>query len=171
MINNKYELFKQQGDTIVEVLMAIVILSMVLAGAYSLTNRAQRLNRTSYERTEISNQMSEQAEFLRGARTQNTPLWQSFLSGGYETTGNPDYDNCWPSPGSSPFYVDNSGSIQPYSTASPAVDAYPSDIYKIWVEAYSGSSGELVQFHVRGCWEGIGSSPEQRAVIYLSVKK
>lgn len=153
---------QQSGDTLVEVLLATVILSVVLAAAFALTNRATRLNQTAVERTTATNLMREQIEIIRGARTNDTLLWSSIPK---SSSTPPDYTDCKPT--TSGFYVTaNSDSTSPF-TARGNADAYD-DLFDVWVEAYKPSGeDEYIDFHVRACWEGIGGEHEQRAALVL----
>lgn len=62
----KLRLSNQKGDTIVEVLICIAILSLILAAAYSLTTRSQAANLQAQERGIASNLVDRQLELLRG---------------------------------------------------------------------------------------------------------
>lgn len=164
----------QRGDTLVEVLLATVIISVVIAGAYALTNRATRLNQTSLERTTASNLMRQQLELIRGARSAgaNTEVWDAIVngSGSKVTTVAPVYATCSPTTGSRPFTINpntnftNAGDVLTYSGSTAPVNG----LYRLWAEAYrpNANSG-YVDFHVRVCWEGIGGEVEQRSALVM----
>lgn len=57
---------RQAGDTIVEVLIAIAVVSGVLGITYSIMNRNQMIVRTNQERTEASKLAQQQIEMLKG---------------------------------------------------------------------------------------------------------
>lgn len=165
----------QSGDTIIEVLLATVIISSVLAASYALTNRATRLNQTAVERTTVSNLMREQVEIIRSARTSGAdhPLWLDVIS--KLSTASPNYGNCEPSSGVSAFYVTaSSSSTSIFNLGPPVADAHD-DLFSIWVEAYDrstpGISGRYVDLHVRACWEGIGGEAEQRSAIVMRLAR
>lgn len=61
------------GDTIVEVLIAIAIVSLVLGGAYVSTNRSFQTTRTAQERGEALKLAESQVEAIRQALEQNSP--------------------------------------------------------------------------------------------------
>lgn len=161
----------QRGDTIVEVLLATVIVSAVMAAAFSLTNRATRLNQTSVERTTVANLMREQVELVRGARTaagnDSNPIWDSVLTAA--STGSPSYltdQPCEPT-NDDAFYISTSNTFNIYDKSARFQDAHSSDIFSIWLESYRQSSGEYVDIHARACWEGIGGEAMQRSAIVL----
>jgi type II secretory pathway pseudopilin PulG len=58
---------KQAGDTIIEVLLAIVVLSSVLAGAYVSSNRSLNTTTRNRERNEANKIAQSQVELLRAA--------------------------------------------------------------------------------------------------------
>jgi Tfp pilus assembly protein PilV len=55
-----------RGDTIVEILLSISVLSMVLVIAYGLANRSQQTNMAARERSEAQKLSEKQLELLRG---------------------------------------------------------------------------------------------------------
>jgi Tfp pilus assembly protein PilV len=160
----------ERGDTIVEVLLATVVISIVIAGAYTLTNRATRINQTALERTTATNLVRQQIEFIRGMQTygRSDAAW-SEIENNYAVNAVPSYSNCQPSGGSRPFGLDmNRG----YDDAATVVDydfGSDTNLFKTWVEAHQPSA-DYVDFHVRVCWEGIGQTGDlgiQRAVSML----
>lgn len=66
----------QRGETLVEVVMALGILSLVLVSSYALATGTFRLGRGAGERTQAVNYLQEQAEALRTYRNTNT--WDDF---------------------------------------------------------------------------------------------
>ena len=159
-----------KGDTIVEVLLATVVISVVIAGAYALTNRATRINQTALERTNVSNAMREQIELVRGARTAgaDTDVWQAISARAINSP--PDYSTC-ASP-SSAFFIDptlndyyNSSFVQSYGGAINY-----NGLFRVWIEAFQPSSNSgYIDFHVRSCWEGIGGEHEQNASLVMRI--
>jgi len=55
----------QRGDTIVEVLFAITILSVVLSSTYTVANKAVTTNRLNYERTQAVKYAEGQIELIK----------------------------------------------------------------------------------------------------------
>lgn len=60
----------QRGETLVEVVMALGILSLVLVSSYALATGTFRLGRGAGERTQAVNYLQQQAEALRTYRNQ-----------------------------------------------------------------------------------------------------
>lgn len=163
---------RQRGDTIVEVLLATVIISAVIAAAYSLTNRATRFNQTSVERTKVANLMREQVELVRGARTAagggSSSVWDDIMDAA--SAGSPVYKDdapCDPTTGTTTFYISTANTFESYDKGNPFQDAHSSDIFAIWLEAYLGPSDDYIDVHARACWEGIGGEATQRSAIVL----
>lgn len=61
-----------RGDTIIEVLLAIAVMSMVLSVSYGLANRSSQSNRQAQERAEAQKIGEEQLELLRGYINEDT---------------------------------------------------------------------------------------------------
>lgn len=61
------------GDTIVEVLIAIAVVSLVLAGAFTSTRRSANSTRTSQESGEALKLAESQVEQIKSAIDNNTP--------------------------------------------------------------------------------------------------
>lgn len=66
----------QKGETLVEVVMALGILSLVLVSSYALATGTFRLGRGAGERTQAVNFLQQQAEALRAYRNQEP--WPEF---------------------------------------------------------------------------------------------
>ncbi|MEX0934386.1 MAG: glycine-rich domain-containing protein, partial [Candidatus Saccharimonadales bacterium] len=170
-----FNLFKpksnSRGETIVEVLLATVILSTVIAGAYTLSTRATRIGQASIERTEVTNHVQSTAEVLRGIAFERGAAFSRIVSDEEETSFvtdiTPVYDEtfCQPTPGSRPFYIDldNVGSTDDDPNTlfnRDVIRAYDPDdieddsIYNIWIEAYQ-QDANYIDFHIRACWQSI----------------
>jgi prepilin-type N-terminal cleavage/methylation domain-containing protein len=152
----------QAGDTLIEVMLAIVVLSMVLTGAYQSTTSSLRIGQNSIERTQASNVMSSQAEALRTLRDQQgtnataASVWNTVSSKVTSITPSTTVCNTnggTPTTGSNPFWINTSGTIT--STDGTHTTGY----LKYWVESYraSGATTNYIDFYIRGCWQGIGN--------------
>lgn len=76
-----------KGDTIIEILLSIAVLSMVLSVSYGLANRSSQANRQAQERGEAQKLAEEQLELLRGTVSLDNP-WedQCFNTSGVPTS-------------------------------------------------------------------------------------
>ncbi len=75
----------QRGDTLVEVILALAMLSFIVVSSLTLSLRAYRQGQEAKERTVISNLMQEQAEGLRSLRDRETWRNPGFASNGPPT--------------------------------------------------------------------------------------
>lgn len=155
---------RESGDTLIEVLMAIAIISIVIVGAYNITNQGLRIEQNAIERTQASQTISGQAEALRTIRdlaangnTAAKANWTTILSRTVTTA--PNYATCAVSGNASPFYLDaNSTTVVNTGTTISSASKY----LTYWVEAQrSPSSSSYVDFHVRGCWQAVGEANRQ----------
>src|SRR5688572_22723676 len=62
--------YKQRGDTLVEVLMSLVVLSMVIVGAVTLMNRGLQSAQIALEHSQARQEVNRQLELLRYLRDQ-----------------------------------------------------------------------------------------------------
>ena len=71
---------KQSGDTLIEVLLAIAILSSVLAGSYSITRKSLRIAQASQDRIYGLKLLEGQVEMLRRYREIDSSGWVAGLN-------------------------------------------------------------------------------------------
>lgn len=69
---NFYKSLGKSGDTIVEVLIAIMVVSSVLTGAFAISNMSLKSIRMSQERSEAQKIAQQSVESLNGALRTNT---------------------------------------------------------------------------------------------------
>ncbi len=167
----KYLRDNQIGDTIVEVILASAVLSVVLAGAFTITNKATRLSQAANERTIVSNLIQREAELLNFKHSQEGDLiWSQITT----TDENLTFCDGGPQLKNGAFYTNQDDlSIVPVSmiTASKVSDYDQTDFFNVWVEAVDDISGtQYTDFFIYACWEGIGGEGLQRsgAVVRLS---
>jgi len=173
----------QRGDTLIEVLLATVVISIVIAAAFTLTNRASRGNQAAIERTTVANLMRQQVELVRGIRTSGYGIaggsWEEIITN-HTQPATPNY-LVWdvPTDAGKSFFIDpnaadlqSSGIVMNYPNPGPNDDAYPNDLFRIWVEAYQrNATDDYVDIHVRAYWDGIGDQGTQRESLILRLQK
>jgi type II secretory pathway pseudopilin PulG len=180
--------FLERGDTIIEVILAVVIFALIAVGSLTIMNQGLATAERSLEVTLVRQQMDAQAEALRyihdvrlAAAPGSSSTWSDLIT-------------AYGQPGASPYgtsgsrcEIPNGGGYKPFilnartaqvasnppvvSVSDPGVPPYPQVIYKadssieqaygLWVEAVPSSSLPLtrfVDFHIRACWDGPGSS-------------
>jgi len=160
----------QFGDTIVEVMLAMSILSLILVTSWGMTNRATLIGLTARQRVDGVNQLKEQAELLKSQWavspsqfstnyfTNPTPINEA----AGDLTGNPcdaiDLSAANPSPnGGGSFYLraDSASVVAVSGVKTPDSNAS----MRIWVQRQTSnpaSGGKYTDFYIRGCWETLG---------------
>lgn len=174
----------QTGDTLIEVLISLAVLSSVIVGGNALMNLGMRNALTAVEHTLVRNQIVGQAELLRYLRDNAQPGgtddvsedWRNLLANNAYVKPDPASPIKTCNPGSNrDFYLKAEyvgQSVQPNITiedytGTPDPDdrpyAVPGD--GLWIEAVESPPGTVqpyVDFHIRACWQGTGGSVDQR---------
>ena len=179
---------RQQGDTIIEVLFAITIFSLVAVGAMSIMNQGLAMAQRALEISLVRQQMDAQADALRflnqayisdfGKRGAPTKIWQQVITASAVERAQDFSDmvadsRCrLPSVGEQPFALDITkldGSPRLTPAANPATyakvryDSSPAVAEGIWVQAVRSplsADGKpgFYDFHIRACWYTLGQS-------------
>ena len=176
---------KQRGDTIIEVMMAFVLFSLVVVSTITLMNSGMATAQRSLELTLVRQQIDSQIVMLNNFKQNNPIAWQGFISNPNITGGNvlPElstYDSC---PGAVGAGMNNSffmaasfpakDSVQPYpvepSNFQPAVTFANVDVlaesdvtpksYGVWTTLVRSEGHDKVaayDAHVRACWYSVG---------------
>lgn len=170
---------RERGDTLVEVLMAIVILSIVIVGGITIMTRGLGASQIAVEHTQVRLQMSGQTELLRYLRDSylrdkgsvGGQAWTNILTN-FATTAPSTYDStvCAVSlaKNGKAFYIDQNGAGDPvvksYTPTVPATSAVPGQ--GLWVEATNSTnvSPAYVDFQLRACWSGPGNTSDQQTI-------
>ena len=173
----------QRGDTLVEVLMAIVVLSMVIVGAITLMSRGLKASQIAVEHTQVRLQINAQEEMLRYLRDgyMSDPSsaagqkWASLFTGSpiYAPTLASNYDDtaCAVTAGKTGFYLTQAAGVVSVNqfdpNNKPASFAQPGQ--GLWIEMTrsTGISPAYVDVMFRACWSGIGDSADQQAVTVI----
>lgn len=109
----------QRGDTLVEVLLAMVILSVIMVGAFTVMARGATANETALEHTQVRMQLNAQSDMLRylrdsfvNAKAMNavatTPAaatWQQLVNDSTLVNQNAASQSSTCSPQKSAFYI------------------------------------------------------------------
>ncbi len=165
----------QKGDTIIEVLIAMAILSIVVTTCYSIMNRTYAYALVSFERTTTQAMLSGQAAMLRDAQTRfidakgASPAsddWNDIVGtdGFVKAVGSPasaatDTGCVPPESGVDAFYFDPSAdTTEPKDyTDMMYVRQATSPTYGdgMWIEGYkvTSGSGSYYEFYIKSCWD------------------
>jgi prepilin-type N-terminal cleavage/methylation domain-containing protein len=144
----------QRGDTIVEVMIAMAVASVVLAGAYALTNRNLSITQSTNERSQALQLVQKQIELMRAASANwvaSHPPSLPFTLGGncLDDSANPS-NSCNVSPGTS--NVDASADCSSYC-------------YKVDISTETGVPGATV-YQVQVTWPSQDGTTSSISVDY-----
>lgn len=155
-----------RGDTIIEVLLSMTLLTLIMFTAWGLVNRTTRISLDARKRIEMVNQLKEQAEILKSTFAQNggssneitAKLAESSVGVSPSSTLTYDQNFCTEAEISNPnistkFYFDEKDAD--YAKGAKPVDG--NDASKVWVEYRDYGTDGYVDFYVRGCWVTGGS--------------
>ena len=169
---------QQRGDTLIEVLVSIVVLSMVIVGSTTIMSRGLRATQVATEHTQVSLQVNQQAEMLRYVRDgyvkdSTSALgvdWSNIITN-YANVTPSTYVSCGVSSGKNPFYLDPIDLVNIVKNYSPAVLPLTSAVggKGLWVEATNsnGAVPAYTDFQIRACWAGPGGSGQQQTISTL----
>jgi type II secretory pathway pseudopilin PulG len=167
----------QDGDTLVEVLLAISILSIVVIGSMRVMNAGQNLALSGIEHTTVQAALNSQLSIMRYLRDEyiranNKPItpaandWQTVASSSYFVS---DDINSSPCNGRrNAFWIsDNLGSASPDSQIEinsyhgGAASDIPSPGDGVWLEVQQ--TDNYIDIVAKACWTSVGSGPNQEA--------
>ena len=183
-----------RGDTIIEVLLAITVFSMVAVGAIAIMNQGTNAAQRALEITLVRQQIDAQAEALRAAQqvaatngVKDGSIWKNLqtqpqTASSYSDTACPnsrvDVANAFIiDPRTSKWIDPNSEWLKPISAADPPYAQVSADnlgkvySYGMWIEHRKTSEALGVpgayNFTIRACWygAGLGSTPQQLQTI------
>ena len=138
---------KQTGDTIVEVMLAIIVIGGTLGGAFAIANRSTKTTQANYERYQAQVIANNQAELLKQKMNADTgnvkhnsfnssSLQECISDTGSFTSGSPGCDR-----GSIPYKIDIYCLNDPSLADDCTLDAKYSD-FRIHVEWDSLNGGK-----------------------------
>ncbi|MDQ5913279.1 MAG: hypothetical protein QG659_701 [Patescibacteria group bacterium] len=147
-----------KGDTIVEVMLAMTLLTAFLFISWGITNRATQIGINSQKRVEMVNAMKEQAEIIKAQYAKSGYKINDLISSVQATAIGLDDNPCTaPSITASTVfhYANNSGTLvkNPNKKQIPDADSWLAVQYKPNPE----SDPQYYDFYVRACWRTIGS--------------
>ena len=178
---------REQGDTIIEVVLAFVIFTMAAVAAITLINSGLATTQRGLEATLVRQQIDAQGELLRYLRDTRDEAWDQIVAQTVSTpvslAGTISAGNICTNAAvqSGAFYV------QPQVAADPALTTYARravntttyrtpDTYAkieytagatqsqgIWIQATraqerSGASVPAYDFYIHACWDSVGQS-------------
>lgn len=172
----KLRRLNNRGDTIIEVMLALGLLSLILMSAWALTNRVTIISQSTTKRIDMVNQLKAQAEMLtseQNRRTTTNPLVGDgskpdtlINSGSYVSSDTsalmPLATQCQSGLWQTPVVNDISAKafyLTPPTNPADGIASQPhasnpggDTTSKMWIEAYNTEPGS-VDFYIRGCWQ------------------
>lgn len=166
---------KQRGDTLVEVILAMALLTAVLFTSWGGTNRATQLSLAARKRIDMVNLLKEQAEIIKAkqaSKTDFSSLLHSTPSVGSPSSSSvpenpcdtiaPDGKNFSPTTSlpSSLFYFKQTTDAAGTVTIAPQPGPRVTDGDFVWVQYYHSSApnNQYTDFYIRGCWLTTGGT-------------
>jgi prepilin-type N-terminal cleavage/methylation domain-containing protein len=140
----------QRGDTIVEVLIAITIISLILGGAYVTSNDSLDATQDSQEHANALQLAQAQVELLRTMATTGSPVFTT----------------------ATPFCITNNGTVKTTVAActvdsAGGVSAVPSEnIYLVQIVNRTGSLTGPYTFTAQTSWPGLQNKTDHVQLIY-----
>lgn len=151
--------FNNRGDTIIEVVLAMGLLTSVLFIAWGITNRATLIQRSASERVQMVDQLKEQAELIKALWAQDPTYFQGPPAGSFSVVDAavPNADPCSNSdtstiqvPGGSEWYLRRASGGSGIQVEPSAKSVNNDGLMKIWVQKVTLTGRQ--DFYIRGCW-------------------
>lgn len=144
LLSARQPLLNQRGDTIVEVMVAVLVIGAVLVGAFALTNRSTRGVRDSEEHAQALQLLQGQVERLRS------------------TASTTEYDDF---PPSGRFCFNTDGDIE--SLSSGDYGCQSGDFYTFAIERGSRpSAGATTTFTLQTKWDSVTGNTATERIVY-----
>jgi len=172
------------GDTLIEVLFAISVFSLVVVGSVSIMNQGTAISQRALEITLVRNEIDAQAETLRfihdsyvsvypDTTSSSAIEWGKIATQGEGVAQASDLGTCDISKISKPFIINTktakyfdksiiSSTTSTYSQVRYDSNQIITSAEGIWIEAVSLATTQsklgYIDFHIRACWQSIGQS-------------
>lgn len=160
---------QQRGDTIVEVMVAFAVFTLIAVGSITVMNRGLALAQRSLEVTLVREQIDGQAELLRYVRDTSPTEWSTIKTSATAADGGAD---CYMGSNlpSTAFYMNATaaGTVESVNTIGnrpfPAVDTYSQvtvgaapRTQGIWIIPVRVGTSNAYDMHIHACWDSVGS--------------
>lgn len=163
---------RDRGDTIVEVMVAFAVFTLVAVGAIVVMNRGVAMTERSLEITLVRQQIDAQAEILRYARDTNSPAWTAIRANLATASGEecPIRGNAITPPAEAFIASVNGGTVgytrfsttpgrflQPTTYSQFTLGATPQS-FGLWVMPVRVGTSNSYDMHIRACWYAPGET-------------
>jgi type II secretory pathway pseudopilin PulG len=151
----------QRGDTLVEVVVSMAILSVVLASGFSLASSSYNIGREARERTEAANLAQQQAELLTQYRDWLIDQTKDTNSDLFTTATDPvTGTNHFPANGTT-FRMKDSRSWEPCPTGCQT------SLYSVTITPFYATGGDKMTARVTVGWESAVSHDDNTTTFDL----
>lgn len=155
----------QSGDTIVEVVLAMALLSMIIFIAWGTTNRATQISTDARRRITMVNALKEQAEIIKSKYRQADGKLSDVTSS-LIAVSSPVDNPCdeaqmtaaSPTIAGAYHFETDTDSVASPSTNYRTVDG--DDSSRVWFKYVKDADGKYADFYIRGCWLSSGGSQQ-----------
>lgn len=151
---------KQKGDTIIEVILAMALITLVLFTAWGITNRATQLSLAARKRIVMVNQLKQQAEIIRGWRDSGIEpnIFRDQIDVNGLKLSSVEGNACEIKANrQKPFHAvlldDGSG----FKVEPGVQDTAADGTSEVWVQMKDSPDGKYVDFYLSACWQSGGS--------------
>lgn len=149
----KYFPNAERGDSLVEVLLAVTVLSSVLYIAWATVNRASQIGLNAQKRITMVNAVKEQAEIIKAKYSTTAPTMTNV------TASDIPADPCStkdpqgvPNP-SHAYYIDGSANL-----AAGLKQVGSAERDRIWIQRIDEAG--YYDYYVRACWQSLGGAQQ-----------
>jgi len=171
---------EERGDTLIEVLIAITILSVAVVTAQAVMSYGQSIALRSVERTSTQGLINSQFSYVRYAKdraaTGDDAMWDAIIARAntnavVSETCDANPANQYPRTETGMFFINEEVALDPPSgniedsvqgytfNGSPSRPRSPSDAPSpgdgIWLLARSGGGGSYYDFYAKACWTSL----------------
>jgi competence protein ComGC len=164
----------EHGDTLVETILAMAVLSMILLISWGLVHRATQVSLAARQRVEMVNQLKEQAEIIKAQyATEKQEVIERELGGDVQVQlvniADINVDPCVNVASNAvpagAFYMGITGSPPAITPTIGDVKPIPNTHGKVWIQVVQGTG--YLDFHIRGCWQSFGIQKDENSQLRL----
>lgn len=162
----RFKSMAPRGDSLVEVLLAITVLSTVIALSWLIVNRSLQISLVARQRVVMVNALKEQAEVIKAlyASDETRSVIAGTGSASPVITSVTNQAEVATDPCNARKTGDTFAPVQSFhfsSSAEPVVGGkqniggYPGSA--LWVQRRHNSGNQYVDFYIQACWSTVGS--------------
>jgi len=161
--------FNQAGDTIVEVMLAVVVVGLAIGLAYGTASRSLKSNRQSQERIEALKKVESQIERLKKRATTDAAADQNgvFRSGSFCIIDASTINKVVPINTPPPLAANDPLGDAYNSTVNGSSDKCSDGLYHLSITSGSGATDN--QFEVKARWASLGQGGNEEVKVTYRV--